>query len=78
MGDNVTSIIRTVVPVIVGTGISWLARQGIDVDGAAVAQAVTVVVIGGYYALARWAEGRWAKAGWLLGVAKAPTYTPPS
>lgn len=78
MGDQVTSIIRTVVPVIVGTAISWLARRGIDVDGAAVAQAVTVVIIGGYYAVARWAETRWPRAGWMLGIAKPPTYSAPS
>lgn len=78
MSDNVTSIIRTVVPVIVGTAISWLARKGIDVDGAAVAQAITVIIIGAYYAAVRWAENRWPRAGWLLGSAKAPTYTSPS
>lgn len=75
MGDQITSIIRTVVPVIVGTAISWLARRGIDVDGAAIGQALTVIIIGAYYAAARWAEGRWARAGWLLGAAKVPTYS---
>lgn len=76
MSDQVVSLIRTVVPVIVGSLLTWLAGRGIALDGAAVTPAVTTLIIGVYYAAVRWAEVRWPRAGWLLGVARPPSYRP--
>lgn len=76
MNDHVVSIIRTVVPVLVGSALSWLAQQGIaGLDSATITTAVTALTISLYYAAVRAAERRWARAGWLLGSPKAPTYT---
>lgn len=75
MSDAIVSIIRTVVPAIVGTIVAQALKAGIDIDGTAVSSALTPVAIGGYYALVRWAETRWPKAGMLLGVPRPPSYT---
>jgi uncharacterized membrane protein (DUF441 family) len=78
MGDQAVSLIRTIVPVVVGSFITWLAGRGVDIDGAAVAPIVTTLVVAGYYAAVRAAEQRWPHAGWLLGVARPPSYPKPS
>lgn len=75
--DSVVSIIRTVVPVVVGSAITWLAARGVDIDGQAVASAVTTIATAVYYGIVRAAESRWPRAGWLLGVARAPRYSEP-
>lgn len=73
-----TSIVRTVVPLIVGALISWAAKAGLELDDGAIASALTVIVTTVYYAVVRVLEARIAPAwGWLLGVAKVPTYAPP-
>lgn len=74
MGDFLTSILRTVVPLVVGFVVTQLARLGIEMDTALVASFVTAVISGVYYAVARWLEQKASKWGWLLGKAKAPTY----
>lgn len=79
LGDGVISVIRTVVPVLVGAVLTWLAsRLGIVLGEQSSAELVSglvaVATTAGYYALARWAESRWPAAGWLLGVPAAPTY----
>jgi hypothetical protein len=68
------SIIRTVVPIIVGSVIAWLAARGVKVDEATILPAVDAVVAAAYYALIRLVEDKWPKAGWLLGSPGAPTY----
>jgi uncharacterized membrane protein (DUF441 family) len=73
-GDYGVSLIRTIVPIVVGSIVAELARRGVDIDGAAVGQAVTAICIAAYYAAARALERRWPAAGWLLGQAKPPTY----
>lgn len=74
-----TSIVRTLVPLIVGALIGAAAKVGLDLDDGAIASAVTVIVTTGYYALVRVLETGIGPAwGWLLGVAKPPQYeTPP-
>lgn len=63
------SVIRTVVPVVVGILLGWAARVGLDLPEGAVAEVVTVVVTGAYYWAARALERRWPVAGrWLLGA----------
>lgn len=69
------SIVRTVVPVIVGTLLGAAAKHGFDFDNGSITEVVTVVITTAYYAVVRLLETRIAPAwGWLLGVAKVPTY----
>ena len=72
--NYVTSLIRTIVPVVVGAVLSALARRGLDIDQAEVTAWLTPLVISGYYSLARLAEIKLPQLGWLLGVPKAPGY----
>ena len=88
LNDHIVAGIRTVVRWIVGVAIAQLAMQGIDVneilkslsdmgisvDVGSIVVTVTGIVTAAYYALAKWAEAKWPKMGWLLGYAKAPTY----
>ena len=74
MSDAIVSLIRTIVPVIVGLALAGLLKLGIDVDETALATVVDGVIIGAYYALARWLESKWPNLGWLLGAPKQPTY----
>lgn len=77
MGDIGSSIVRTVVPLVVGVVVAWLARH--NVDGSAYADflsaVVAAVVTTVYYAVVRVLE-TYVKPrfGWLLGLAKPPTY----
>ena len=78
--QQVVSIIRTFVPVLVGQLITWLAAYGImDSNGAVSASLITLFTIGFttlYYAVARFLEVKVsAKFGWLLGAPKAPSYS---
>jgi len=72
------SIIRTVVPVIVGVLLGWAAKVGLNLPEGAVTQVVTVVITGAYYALGRWLEQRWPAVGrWWLAAGltkKQPDY----
>ena len=74
MSDQIVSIIRTVVPAVVGLLIVQLARIGVDIDSGALSAVISALLIGAYYFLARQLERRWPKAGWLLGLPRAPTY----
>lgn len=72
------SVVRTVVPYIVGAVISWFAMAGIEVDPDLKAN-LTVAVTAGigtlYYLAVRLLETYVApKFGWLLGLAKSPVY----
>jgi hypothetical protein len=73
------SILRTVVPVIVGVLLGWAAKVGLNLPGGAVAEIATVVLTAVYYALARVVEQYWPNAGRVLlslGLTKAvqPAY----
>ncbi|MGW5259707.1 hypothetical protein ACWEQG_01950 [Microbispora sp. NPDC004025] len=72
------SIIRTVVPVIVGVLLGWAAKVGLDLPEGPVTELVTVAITGVYYAVGRWLEQRWPAAGrWLLAAGltcKQPDY----
>lgn len=86
MSDYLTSLIRTIVPTVVGAALAWLIANGVDLDpataetdvnqatAAALSTALIAVCIGAYYAAARALEQRWPQAGWLLGAAQQPTY----
>lgn len=78
LSNWLASVIRTTVPIVVGSVAGWLAAKiGIVIDEQSQAGFVsgfTGVLIAGYYNLIRWAEGRWPWVGWFLGLAVNPTY----
>ena len=77
MNDWITSLIRTWVPTAVGIVVAFLVAQGVDLSQAAELQlsgGLVAAVTGVYYAVVRAAENKWPAFGYLLGVAKAPTY----
>lgn len=73
------SVIRTVVPLIVGALIAWAAKIGLNLPEGAVTELVTVLVVAGYYVIARLIETRWPALGRILlaaGLSKRqPVYT---
>lgn len=78
MTDLAVSIIRTIVPLIVGTVVTMLASRGINLDDgtkSALQDAMVGVFTALYYAVVRFLEVKFSsKFGWLLGYAKTPTY----
>jgi hypothetical protein len=60
------SIVRTVVPVVVGVLLGWAAKVGLNLPSGAVFEIVTVVLTAVYYALARWVEQTWPNVGRFL------------
>ena len=73
MTDLARSIIRSLVPILVGFGIALLAHLGIRSPDAVAAIGSVVASI--YAAGVRWLEHKYPKWGHLLGVAGAPTYS---
>lgn len=76
--DQTIALIRTFVPALVGLLIAALAKIGAHVDNDAVAALVDAAIVGAYYTVVRQLEARWPWLGVLLGVPKAPTYSPPA
>lgn len=79
LASYAVSLIRTVVPVLVGRLLSLpLVHPVVDAlgirDTANVATTVTAALIVAFYALSRALEQKWPKAGWLLGIPSAPVY----
>lgn len=77
MTDIGASLIRTVVPLIVGAIVAFLTSHNIDTSGNEefISQLVGALVAFLYYAAARVLETRVKpKFGWLLGKPAAPTY----
>lgn len=70
------SLIRTVVPIAVGSVVGWLATRGVEIDASTIIPTVDALVAAVYYAVVRAAEQRWPRAGWLLGAPGAPSYAP--
>lgn len=70
--SNAKSIVRTVVPIVIGFGVSILAHLGIKnpVEISAIGSGAAVV----YYTAIRTLETRWPKVGVLLGAIGAPLY----
>lgn len=81
MNDYVLSCIRTGVPIVIGAGVSYLARKhGIVVPKTLSAEAtiwLTGAVTAAYYGIVRALEKRWPKVGILLGAARKPVYVAP-
>lgn len=79
--DYQASVVRTVTPYIVGFIVAILAKQGITGSPEFVANItaiITFLVGSGYYAIVRWLETKYPKAGLLLGSAKKPVYVEPT
>lgn len=86
MNNLFTSLMRTVVPLVVGLVLGLAARVGLDLDDAEVAAAVTAGLTAVYYTVFRAVE-EWAArlgvgwlrtaAGVLLGWARPPQYVAP-
>jgi hypothetical protein len=79
MNDLVTSYIRTIVPSIVSAAAAFLTARGFNLDQNALVGLtafLTSLFMAVYYLAVRLFE-KYAspKFGWLLGYAKAPTYT---
>jgi hypothetical protein len=76
--DLGASLIRTFVATAVGTLVAWLAKNAhIVIDentSAGLVQTFTATVVGLYYLVVRFAETKVPAFGWLLGLAKLPTY----
>ncbi|KAB2344895.1 hypothetical protein [Actinomadura rudentiformis] len=74
------SIVRTLVPLIVGALLGWAARIGLDLPSGAVTEIVTVSVTFAYYTAARLIETQWPAIGrWLLAAGitgQSPVYVP--
>lgn len=71
----IASIIRTAVPIVIGTLLSLLARVGFNLDLEGQAELttwLTSLFIGGYYIVVRLIEQKVPQVGWLLGLAKSP------
>lgn len=76
--DLLGSLIRTLVPLVVGWLIGLAARRGLDVDSADLTALVTGAVTALYYALARVLERYVSpRFGWLLGLPRQPVYVKP-
>ena len=69
-----TSIVRTVVPFIVGTALTLAAKWGFDIDAEALTPIATIVVGAVYYAAVRKIEESKPEMGKLLGKAVQPVY----
>lgn len=74
--DLGASLVRTVVPVVVGTVLAWLLSRGLDLTQYqnAVNVWLTLACTAGYYAAVRAAEVRWPQVGLLLGWRAQPKY----
>lgn len=68
------SVIRTIVPVIVGLILTQLLRLGFDIDEASLTAVLNGLLISAYYVLVRWVGERYPAAEWLLGSPKTPAY----
>lgn len=73
------SIIRTIVPLIVGVLLAWAAKVGLNLPAGATTEILTVVLTAAYYTASRLIEQVWPQAGRILlsfGLTKAgsPTY----
>lgn len=78
MNDLVVSGIRTIVPIVVGSVLAWLAQKNFNIDKDTAVQFATGLAIALYYLVARVLERRWPAAGLLLGSKKQPAYVPPT
>ncbi|WP_130178087.1 hypothetical protein [Cryobacterium sp. SO1] len=78
MSTFMIALIRTAVPLLVGSAVGWLASIGLALDPSVEAEAVLgITVLAGslYYAGISWLAVHVPVFGWLLGVANTPIYS---
>jgi uncharacterized membrane protein (DUF441 family) len=76
----VLSLVRTWVPIVVGSVVSWLAGLGLDVNTdakGAMTVLMTAILIGLYYTVVRLLEKQFPWIGILLGAPTQPVYSAP-
>jgi hypothetical protein len=74
MQDYGKSIIRTIVPVVVGKLLSLLANTGIEIDDPSIIATIDAAVIAAYYSLIRYLESLNPWFGWFIGLPAPPHY----
>lgn len=75
--DVGAGLIRTITPYATAYIVAYLAKNGIVADSEEVNAQFALLAGSLWYALVRALEQKWPKAGWLLGMAKQPSYDPP-
>ena len=81
MNQYFISLIRTWVPIAIGWLIAQLLTLGVvfdDTTSKMLETALTAATIAIYYAVARWLEQKFPKAGLLIGYIKQPLYVDPT
>ena len=78
VSDVGTSMIRTVVPIVVGLIVALAAKAGFNVTSASITPVVASGAAAVYYVAVRMLELRWPRLGLLLGSATQPVYVPSS
>jgi len=76
MQNYLRNVVRTGVPVVVGTVVAWLASKGFNLKSGQFA-VLAPVLSTGYYAAIRKLEEKYPKLSWLLGALPVPATTPP-
>ncbi|TDC70200.1 hypothetical protein [Streptomyces hainanensis] len=77
--DWLASLWRTFVPYAVSWAVVQAARVGVELDNATVTSALTAAAGTTYYGVVRYAEQRLGSHwGWLLGLARPPSYSRPA
>lgn len=76
--DWVCSLVRTVIPALVGFAATALAHVYIEVDQQALSTGLMAGFITVYYGFFRFLEAKIdPRFGWFLGLARPPAYPPP-
>jgi hypothetical protein len=79
LSDTITALIRTWVPIGVGSFAAWLVTLGVEFSEAAEAGlivGVTGLLIGAYYTAVTYLAKKWPGLQILLGAKTAPVYPP--
>jgi hypothetical protein len=74
--DLGTSVVRTIVPIVVGLVVALAAKAGLHLTSASVTPIIASGVGAAYYAAVRLLEQKWPALGVLLGSATQPVYVP--
>ena len=72
--DVLTSIRRTIVPLVVGYLLAQAARAGFSIDEGQLTGVIESLVTGVYYSALRILEVKWPQVGVLLGAMRQPIY----
>lgn len=76
--DYLASIVRTVVPTVVGLLLALAAKTGLQLDPGTVSMLVDALAVGAYHAGVRVLENRWPSFGVMLGWRAQPHYPGPT